>query len=172
MRQEPAPNRMAGVSAPPRWLLLLFVVFAALVLARAMSEGVYDMSAAQAGASALIAPVLGHTRWVLATTMVLFGIGFTVYLRSTGLVVRLRAPSALLGTWHGLIDAVERVACAAAIPATGFAFDRFGGTALYAVFGGLLVTTAVLWSGFTTTHREALGATPLHPVGPPPASSG
>jgi hypothetical protein len=144
----------------------LGAIVGGLVVTKAGEKGIYSSlrwAPAAAGVGTVLAPILGHTQWVLAVMMTLFGLGFTVYLRSAGLVVQLRAPRALLGTWYGLIDAIERVACAAAILATGLVFDRFGGTALYAVFGALLLIAAVMWSGFANRYGDGLGTTPLHP---------
>ncbi|MGI5450816.1 MFS transporter [Streptomyces sp. CA-243310] len=138
-----------------------------LAVAKAGPDGIYTSlrwAPALAGAGALTAAFLGQTRWLLAAGLILFGLGFTVYLRSAGLLIQLRAPSAVLGTWNGLLDAVIRIVSAAAILVTGFLFDRFGGQAIYLAFGLLLVLTAALWSTFGTQDREALGATPLHPA--------
>ncbi|MBV1855647.1 MFS transporter [Catellatospora tritici] len=172
----PLMREQLAMSAARAGSFLAFTTLGAivggLVVTKAGEHGIYTSlrwAPALAGVGTLIAPTLGRTEWVLAAALVLFGCGFTVYLRSAALVVQLRAPMALLGTWYGLIDAVERVACAVAILATGFAFDRFGGTGLYVVFGGLLVLTAVLWSGFDREHRQDLGATLLHPSAPPTA---
>ncbi|MFF5707257.1 hypothetical protein ACFY7H_32935 [Streptomyces sp. NPDC012794] len=108
--------------------------------------------------------MLGRTQWILAAALILFGLGFTVYLRSAGLLVLLRAPAALLGTWHGLLDAVIRIVSAGAILATGFLFDRFGGKPVYLFFGVLLLLTAALWSTFGARDRQDLGNTALHPA--------
>ncbi|MFJ9079636.1 MFS transporter [Streptomyces sp. NPDC102278] len=142
-------------------------IIGGLAVAKAGPDGIYTSlrwAPALAGAGALTAAFLGQTRWLLAAGLILFGLGFTVYLRSAGLLIQLRAPSAVLGTWNGLLDAVIRIVSAAAILVTGFLFDRFGGQAIYLAFGLLLVLTAALWSTFGTEDREALGATPLHPA--------
>ncbi|MFJ5810715.1 MFS transporter [Streptomyces sp. NPDC093093] len=142
-------------------------IIGGLAVAKAGPDGIYTSlrwAPALAGAGALTAAFLGQTRWLLAAGLILFGLGFTVYLRSAGLLIQLRAPSAVLGTWNGLLDAVIRIVSAAAILVTGFLFDRFGGQAIYLAFGLLLVLTAALWSTFGTQDREALGATPLHPA--------
>ncbi|SOD65171.1 Major Facilitator Superfamily protein [Streptomyces sp. 1222.2] len=146
-------------------------IIGGLVVAKAGPEGIYSSlrwATALAGAGTLTAALLGGTQWILAAALVLFGLGFTVYLRSAGLLVQLRAPAALLGTWHGLLDAVIRIVSAGAILATGFLFDRFGGRPVYLVFGALLLLTAALWSTFGTQDRQNLGSTPLHPA-PTPA---
>ncbi|MDB1087606.1 MFS transporter [Streptomyces sp. ACA25] len=143
-----------------------------LVVAKAGPESIYSSlrwATALAGAGTLTAALFGGTQWILATALVLFGLGFTVYLRSAGLLVQLRAPAALLGTWHGLLDAVVRVVSAGAILATGFLFDGFGGRPVYLVLGALLLLTAALWSAFGTQDQQNLGSTPLHPApGPAP----
>ncbi|MGW6977557.1 MFS transporter [Streptomyces sp. NPDC054952] len=142
-------------------------IIGGLAVAKAGPDGIYTSlrwAPALAGAGALTAAFLGQTRWLLAVGLILFGLGFTVYLRSAGLLIQLRAPSAVLGTWNGLLDAVIRIVSAAAILVTGFLFDRFGGQAVYLAFGLLLVLTAALWSTFGTRDRQALGATPLHPA--------
>lgn len=141
-------------------------IIGGLVVAKAGPEGIAGnlrWAPAVAGAGALTAAFQGGNQWILAIGLILFGLGFTVYLRSAGLVVQLRAPSALLGTWHGLLDAVVRIVSAAAILAAGFLFDRFGGTAVYTVIGALLLLTSVFWSGFVKDHQHSLEATPLHP---------
>ncbi|WP_420078002.1 MFS transporter [Streptomyces sp. JL4002] len=148
-------------------------VIGGLVVAKAGPEGIYSSlrwATALAGAGTLTAALLGGTQWILAAALILFGLGFTVYLRSAGLLVQLRAPAALLGTWHGLLDAVIRIVSAGAILATGFLFDRFGGRPVYLFFGALLLLTAALWSTFGARDRENLGTTALHPV-PAPAAS-
>ncbi|MFI8365141.1 MFS transporter [Streptomyces sp. NPDC085612] len=148
-------------------------VIGGLVVAKAGPEGIYSSlrwATALAGAGTLTAALLGGTQWILAAALILFGLGFTVYLRSAGLLVQLRAPAALLGTWHGLLDAVIRIVSAGAILATGFLFDRFGGRPVYLFFGTLLLLTAALWSTFGARDREDLGTTALHPV-PAPAAS-
>ncbi|MGW4508773.1 MFS transporter [Streptomyces sp. NPDC004436] len=148
-------------------------VIGGLVVAKAGPEGIYSSlrwATALAGAGTLTAALLGGTQWILAAALILFGLGFTVYLRSAGLLVQLRAPAALLGTWHGLLDAVIRIVSAGAILATGFLFDRFGGRPVYLFFGALLLLTAALWSTFGARDREDLGTTALHPV-PAPAAS-
>ncbi|MEU5194535.1 MFS transporter [Streptomyces scabiei] len=145
-------------------------IIGGLVVAKAGPEGIYSSlrwATALAGAGTLTAALLGGTQWILAAALVLFGLGFTVYLRSAGLLVQLRAPAALLGTWHGLLDAVIRIVSAGAILATGFLFDRIGGRPVYLVFGALLLLTAALWSTFGTQHRHNLGSTPLHPAPTP-----
>ncbi|MFF7300447.1 MFS transporter [Streptomyces sp. NPDC008265] len=142
-------------------------VIGGLVVAKAGPEGIYSSlrwATALAGAGTLTAALLGGTQWILAAALILFGLGFTVYLRSAGLLVQLRAPAALLGTWHGLLDAVIRIVSAGAILATGFFFDRFGGRPVYLFFGALLLLTAALWSTFGARDREDLGTTALHPV--------
>ncbi|MEU3722825.1 MFS transporter [Streptomyces sp. NPDC031705] len=142
-------------------------VIGGLVVAKAGPEGIYSSlrwATALAGAGTLAAALLGGTQWILAAALILFGLGFTVYLRSAGLLVQLRAPAALLGTWHGLLDAVIRIVSAGAILATGFLFDRFGGRPVYLFFGALLLLTAALWSTFGAQDRQALGNTALHPA--------
>ncbi|MFF3016540.1 MFS transporter [Streptomyces sp. NPDC057939] len=142
-------------------------IIGGLVVAKAGPEGIYSSlrwATALAGAGTLTAALFGGTQWILAGALILFGLGFTVYLRSAGLLVQLRAPAALLGTWHGLLDAVIRVVSAGAILATGFLFDRFGGRPVYLFFGALLLLTAALWSTFGTQDRQNLGSTPLHPT--------
>ncbi|MDX3803321.1 hypothetical protein PV723_32180, partial [Streptomyces sp. AK04-3B] len=145
-------------------------VIGGLVVAKAGPQGIYASlrwATALAGAGTLTVAVLGGSQWILAAALVLFGLGFTVYLRSAGLLVQLRAPATLLGTWHGLLDAVIRVVSAGAILATGFLFDRFGGRPVYLVFGALLLLTAALWSTFDTQDQQNLGSTPLHPTPAP-----
>ncbi|WP_329391643.1 MFS transporter (plasmid) [Streptomyces sp. NBC_01351] len=144
-------------------------VVGGLVVAKAGPDGIRGSlrwAPALAGAGTLVAALLGHDQWVLAAGLVLFGLGFTVYLRSAGLLIQLRAPSKLLGTWFGLLDAVIRIVSAAAILATGFLFDRFGGAVVYLAFGGLLVLSAALWSTFGTQDHTGLTRTPLHPEHP------
>ncbi|MGW7346978.1 MFS transporter [Streptomyces sp. NPDC054854] len=146
-------------------------VVGGLLVARAGPEGIYGSlrrATALAGVGTLTAALLGRTQWVLAAGLILFGLGFTVYLRSAGLLVQLRAPAALLGTWHGLLDAVVRIVSAGAILATGFLFDRFGGKPVHLTLGALLLLTAVLWSTFGPRDRRDLGTTALHPA-PVPA---
>ncbi|MFF6954732.1 MFS transporter [Streptomyces iakyrus] len=140
-------------------------IIGGLIVAKAGPDGIYPSmrwSPAVAGAGALIAAFLGQSQGLLAAGLILFGLGFTVYLRSAGLVVQLRAPSAILGTWDGLLDAVIRVVSAAAILATGFLFDHVGGRPVYLVLGALLFLMAGLWSGFGKQDRDGLGTTPLH----------
>ena len=144
----------------------LGAVIGGIVVTRGGERGIYPSlvwAPALAGAGAIAAPVLGDTPWLLATALTLFGIGFTVYLRSAALIVQLRAPLALMGTWHGLIDAVERVACAVAILATGYLLDRFGATIVYAAYGILLLAGSAQWAGFSPGQRRALDVTILHP---------
>ncbi|MFJ8489562.1 MFS transporter [Streptomyces sp. NPDC094038] len=117
---------------------------------------------ALAGTGTLIAALLGRTPWLLALGLVVFGFGFTVYLRSSGLVVQLRAPADLLGTWNGLLDAVIRVVSAAGILAAGFLFDLAGGRAVYVTLGIVLLMTALLWTSFSTSDQNDLRSTPLH----------
>ncbi|MGY4983964.1 MFS transporter [Streptomyces sp. 900105755] len=117
---------------------------------------------ALAATGTLIAALLGRTQWLLALGLVVFGIGFTVYLRSAGLVVQLRAPTDLLGTWNGLLDAVIRVVSAAGILTAGFLFDLVGGRAVYVTLGLVLLLTAALWASFGTSDQTSLQATPLH----------
>ncbi|WP_331734440.1 MULTISPECIES: MFS transporter [unclassified Streptomyces] len=141
-------------------------VVGGLVVAKAGPEGIYTSlrwATALAGAGTLTVALLGQAPVILAAGLILFGLGFTVYLRSAGLLVQLRAPAAVLGTWHGLLDAVIRTVSAAAILVTGFLFDRFGGKPVYLVFGALLLLTAALWSTFDRQDRQNLGSTPLHP---------
>ncbi|MCX4804708.1 MFS transporter [Streptomyces sp. NBC_01214] len=145
-------------------------IIGGFVVAKAGPEGIYSSlrwATALAGAGTLTAALLGGTQWILAGALILFGLGFTVYLRSAGLLVQLRAPAALLGTWHGLLDAVIRIVSAGAILATGFLFDRFGGRPVYLVFGTLLLLTAAFWSTFGTQDQHNLGSTPLHPAPAP-----
>ncbi|MFD3873150.1 hypothetical protein [Streptomyces sp. NPDC058623] len=165
---EAAATGRAPLSTASRGLALLLVVFAVLVVFRSLSEGIHDI--ALAGVGTLTAALLGRTQWLLAAGLVLFGLGFTAYLRSAGLLVQLRAPAALLGTWHGLLDAVVRIAGAGAILATGFLFDRFGGKPVHVTLGVLLLLTAALWSTFGPQDRHALGTTPLHPAPTPTAA--
>ncbi|MFF4324150.1 MFS transporter [Streptomyces sp. NPDC001568] len=146
-------------------------VVGGLLVARAGPEGIcasLRRATALAGVGTLTVALLGRTQWALAVGLVLFGLGFTVYLRSAGLLVQLRAPAALLGTWHGLLDAVVRIVSAGAILATGFLFDRFGGKPVHLALGVLLLLTAALWSTFGPRDRHGLGTTPLHPA-PAPA---
>ncbi|MCP9987959.1 MFS transporter [Streptomyces sudanensis] len=166
----PLMRETLDMSAARAGTFLAFSTFGAiiggLVVAKAGPEGIAGSlrwAPALAGAGALTAAFLGGNQWILGIGLILFGLGFTVYLRSAGLVVQLRAPSAILGTWHGLLDAVVRIVSAAAILAAGFLFDRFGGTAVYAVIGALLLLTSVFWSGFAKEHQHSLEATPLHP---------
>ncbi|MBL3670998.1 MFS transporter [Streptomyces sp. M2CJ-2] len=138
-----------------------------LVVAKGGSAGLYrsmHWSPAVAGAGTLTMPLLGRNDVLLALCMILFGIGFTVYLRSAGLVLQLRAPLHLLGTWSGLLDAVGRVVCALGILLTGFALDMVGGTAVYAVFGVLLLVMGPCWGHFDRVHRDGLDATAHHPA--------
>ncbi|MFJ5731030.1 MFS transporter [Streptomyces paradoxus] len=140
-------------------------IIGGLIVAKAGPDGIYPSmrwSPAVAGSGALIAAFLGQSQGLLAAGLILFGLGFTVYLRSAGLVVQLRAPSAILGTWDGLLDAVIRVVSAAAILATGFLFDQVGGRPVYLVLGALLFLVAGLWSSFGKQDRDSLGTTPLH----------
>ncbi|MET9607014.1 MFS transporter [Streptomyces sp. NPDC006512] len=140
-------------------------IIGGLAVAKAGPDGIYTSlrwATALAGAGTLTAALFGRTQWILAAALILFGIGFTVYLRSAGLLVQLRAPANLLGTWHGLLDAVIRIVSAAAILATGFLFDRFGGKPVYLAFGALLLLTAALWSTFGPQDRHHLSTTPLH----------
>ncbi|WP_371572841.1 RHS repeat-associated core domain-containing protein [Streptomyces sp. NBC_01314] len=88
-----------------------------------------------------------------------------------GLLVQLRAPAALFGTRHGLLDSALRVVSAGAILATGFLFGHFVGRPVHLVFGALLLLTAALWSTFGTQNRQNLGSPPApctpHAAPPP-----
>ncbi|MCX4783662.1 MFS transporter [Streptomyces sp. NBC_01264] len=142
-------------------------VIGGLLVARAGPEGIHTSlrwAPALAGAGTLTVALLGQNQWILAVGLILFGLGFTVYLRSAGLLIQLNAPSALLGTWYGLLDALIRIVSAAAILATGFLFDHIGGKPVYLAFGALLLLTAALWSGFGKQDHQGLTRTPLHPA--------
>ncbi|MEU6807400.1 hypothetical protein, partial [Streptomyces neyagawaensis] len=136
-----------------------------LVVARSGADRIHAgmrWAPAVAGAGALAATFFGRTPWLLASALIVFGLGFTVYLRSAGLVVQLRAPKSLLGTWNGLIDAVVRTVSAAGILASSFLFDVVGGRSVYAVLGLLLLVTAALWTSFGTEKWQQLTGTALH----------
>jgi hypothetical protein len=153
----------------------LGAVLGGLVVTRSGEGGLFaslGWAPALAGAGTVIAATLGSTPWVLAVALTFFGMGFTVYLRSGALAVQLRAPQALLGTWHGIIDAIERVASAATILVTGYLFDAYGGTVLYSAFGGLLLLTGALWWAFDEECQAGLSATPFHAPATTPTSPG
>ncbi|WP_030200823.1 MFS transporter [Streptomyces sp. NRRL S-87] len=141
-------------------------VLGGLVVAKGGPEGIRTSlrwAPALAGLGTLTVALFGRFQPVLAAGLVVFGLGFTVYLRSAGLLVQLRAPAALLGTWHGLVDAVIRIVSAAAILATGFLFDHLGGRPVYVAFGALLLVAGALWSSFDGDDHDALTTTALHP---------
>ncbi|MGC5363758.1 MFS transporter [Streptomyces sp. DT24] len=142
-------------------------IIGGLLVARAGPDGIHTSlrwAPALAGAGTLTAALLGQNQWILAVGLILFGLGFTVYLRSAGLLIQLSAPSTLLGTWYGLLDALIRIVSAAAILVTGFLFDHLGGKAVYLAFGVLLLLTATLWSSFGKQDHQGLTRTPLHPA--------
>lgn len=136
-----------------------------LLVAKAGPDGIHpnmQWSPAVAGTGTLTTAFLGPTPWLLATGLTLFGLGFTVYLRSAGLLIQLHAPATLLGTWNGLLDATIRTLSATAILATGILFDHIGGQPVYLALGTLLLTTTTLWATFNKHHKHTLDATPLH----------
>ncbi|MER5220746.1 MFS transporter [Streptomyces flaveus] len=136
-----------------------------LIVAKSGPERIFASmrwAPALAGVGTLTAVLLGSTRWPLALGLILFGLGFTVYLRSAGLVVQLHAPIAVLGTWNGQLDAVIRVVSAAGILSAGFLFDLVGGHAVFASLGFTLLVSAALWTRFGQNDQRDLSATPLH----------
>ncbi|MFE9888459.1 MFS transporter [Streptomyces scopuliridis] len=169
----PLMRETLGMSAARAGVFLAFstigAIIGGLIVAKAGPEGIVTSlrwAPALAGTGTLIIAFLGGNPLVLAAGLILFGLGFTVYLRSAGLIVQLRAPSAVLGTWNGLLSAVLRTVSAAAILVTGFVFDRLGGTPVYATFGTLLLVTCLFWTSFEKGHQHSLEATPLHPRDP------